>query len=98
MIHAKTAFLYSRPQIMTLRGHTRILTALSYYSSLPTTSQLLPPILPTPAPADPNGSTSPSHKGFWSRMFERYSPTSQRDRIRIAELFYLAASRQASDP
>lgn len=65
------------------------------YSSLP--SQL-PPILPTPAPADADASTSRGDKGFLSRLFERYSPTSQRDRIRIAEMFFLAATRQASDP
>ena len=91
MIPAK-AFRYSRH--MALRGHTRILSAL--YSSLPNP---LPPILPTPAPADPNGSTSSRNDpGFLSRWYERYSPISQRERIRIAELFFLAATRQASDP
>ncbi|GAX22474.1 hypothetical protein FisN_14Hh090 [Fistulifera solaris] len=91
MIPAK-ALLYSRNAI--LRGHARVISAIREYSNLP---NQLPPILPIPAPADPNASSS-SPKSFFTRFFERYSPTSQRDRIRIAELFYLAATRQASDP
>ena len=58
--------------------------------------------LNTPLPS-PDQDISPSlmersEKGFFARVFDKYSFSQQTNRILVAESFLQAATRQASDP
>lgn len=53
--------------------------------------------LPSPDPENPP-LMERSDKGFFARLFDKYSLSQQTNRILVAESFLQAATRQASDP
>lgn len=60
------------------------------------TSQQLPPVLSPPSPPLPE--VEQPQKSFFSKLIDRYSPRSQRDRVYHSEVLFQAATRQAADP
>lgn len=56
----------------------------------------LPPILPPPSPPQPE--TPVVEKGFVGKLVSRYSLNGQQNRIKVAEAFFQAATRQAANP
>ena len=60
------------------------------------TAPMLPPVLPPPSPPQPQ---APIHeKGMMGKLMNRYSIQDSQNRIRIAESFFQAATRQGADP
>jgi hypothetical protein len=54
--------------------------------------------LPSPGQEDSPSLMERSEKGFFARIFDKYSFSQQTNRILIAESLLQAATRQASDP
>lgn len=60
-----------------------------------TAAAKLPPVLPPPSPPQPQ--TPVAEKGLAGKVINRYSIKGQQHRIRVAESFFQAATRQASN-
>ena len=55
----------------------------------------LPPVLPPPSPPPPQ--TPQAEKGIVGKVMNRYSVQDSQNRIRVAEAFFQAATRQGAD-
>lgn len=74
-----------------LRGRSR-----SFSSSSSTTPTLLPPVLLPPSPPQPQ--VPLNERGIVGKVMNRYSIKESQSRIRVAESFFQAATRQGADP
>ena len=65
-------------------------------SSAFSTATILPPVLPPPSPPPPQNPQA--EKGVMGKVMNRYSVQGSQNRIRVAEAFFQAATRQGADP